>query len=502
MTTLGLVAAKIALLVALAAFASRLLRRSSAATRHSLWTAILVGVVLLALSPALSSGWSIAIPLPDAIASVTVPLSADSPALDPSGGLERATSMPDAPSVWILVWLAGVLVLAARFVAGRVALSRLLARGRTIEQLSPPGLLRRVRWVETDELAVPATWGTLRPVIALPASTRTWPAPRRLAALRHELAHVRRLDALTRTVADVACVGLWFHPAVWLVARRMRAESERACDDAVLRAGDPPVEYAELLLALARSASHRRAVHAMADKRELEGRLRAILDPTTLRSGSRAAALLASAGAILVATVLGATELRAALDLAPASIDEQVPMTEAAERQALERSFRPHDAREAAVFASLRAATRHVKQHERDLVRERATWALSIADDDRVVAPLIAALASDDWRIRAYAATELTIVDTREATDALLERLADPAWRVRAAAASALAHCADARAFAPMRALLDDPAWQVRFAAVEYLAGTRSAEALDALRARTTDPHVAVRSAATAALSD
>ena len=70
---------------------------------------------------------------------------------------------------------------------------------------------------------------------------------------------MRRRDVLTRTAADAACALFWFHPGVWMAARRMRAEAERACDDAVLAAGVPRIGYAEALVALAATASGKRA---------------------------------------------------------------------------------------------------------------------------------------------------------------------------------------------------------------------------------------------------
>ncbi len=509
---LAVVAGKVALLVALGALAASCLRRSSAAARHALWTVVLVGVCLIALSPFRSSRWDLALPVPPALAASTAALVV--PARSPG----PASASPASPSAaqsagrfgtfdaLILVWLGGVATLGVRFVLGRAALRRVVSRSSALERMSVHDRLgRRVRLIETDELSVPATWGTLRPLIALPTDARTWSTDARLAALRHELAHVRRHDALTRALADLVCAGLWFHPGTWLVAHRMRAESERACDDAVLTAGGSCVGYAELLLTLASGMSRRAGVHAMAEARELERRLVAILDPSTQRSSSRSLIVAASVSVLLVAFVLGGARLQASPAASGAEtdpFDERVSMSPAEERRALARSFRPRDSREAEAFARLTEATGHEKQHALDFVRERATWALSIADTDRVIAPLIAALADDDWRVRAYAATNLGFVDAPEAAAALTDRLDDPAWRVRAAAAYTLARTTAAPSTDRMLALLDDPAWQVRLAAVELCERVRTPESRDALRRRLSDTHVAVRMAAETALSE
>lgn len=128
---------------------------------------------------------------------------------------------------------------------------------------------------------VPMTFGWLRPAILLPADAEDWLAGRREAALRHELSHIRRRDWLWHTLATLACALYWPNPLVWLAARHLRAESERACDDAVLVSGARPSKYAGHLLGIAHSLAsspHRvSGTIAMAYRPQVEGRLRAIL---------------------------------------------------------------------------------------------------------------------------------------------------------------------------------------------------------------------------------
>jgi hypothetical protein len=129
--------------------------------------------------------------------------------------------------------------------------------------------------------------------------------------LAHELAHVRRLDALTLWAARLATALYWFLPPVWTAARRMMDEGERACDDAVLRAGTLPSAYATHLLDIARGAGTRNpaaAALAMAGSR-VERRLVAILDPRQHRSGVGRAGW-ASAGFAALAVALPVAGLR------------------------------------------------------------------------------------------------------------------------------------------------------------------------------------------------
>lgn len=102
---------------------------------------------------------------------------------------------------------------------------------------------------------MPVTWGILRPVILVPKSAEAWDADRLRAALLHEGAHVRRLDYTWHFLGEFAAAFHWPNPLVWLARRRVRAAQERACDDVVLREGVRATDYADQLLAIARSMS-------------------------------------------------------------------------------------------------------------------------------------------------------------------------------------------------------------------------------------------------------
>jgi TonB family protein len=75
----------------------------------------------------------------------------------------------------------------------------------------------------------------------------------------------------------------WFHPLCWLALSRLRAESERACDDMVLANGHLPSHYAGHLFDLAGNFNSQLAI-PMAATSQLESRVKYILDPATNRS--------------------------------------------------------------------------------------------------------------------------------------------------------------------------------------------------------------------------
>lgn len=68
--------------------------------------------------------------------------------------------------------------------------------------------------------------------------------------LRHEEAHIRRLDNLWRMVALLTAAVHWFNPFVWLFLKCFFTDMEQACDEAVLQScsGEQRREYAAALL--------------------------------------------------------------------------------------------------------------------------------------------------------------------------------------------------------------------------------------------------------------
>jgi DUF4097 and DUF4098 domain-containing protein YvlB len=142
--------------------------------------------------------------------------------------------------------------------------------------------------------------------------------------LQHELAHVARHDYLMQLMASVTCALYWCHPGVWYAARRLRNESERACDDAVLARGTPAADYAAHLLSVATGSRALRLTGAvaigMARQSALEGRLLAALNPSIARSPLTARAIRYGTVA-LGAFVLPLAGLRA-VPKPPAAIGE------------------------------------------------------------------------------------------------------------------------------------------------------------------------------------
>ena len=94
------------------------------------------------------------------------------------------------------------------------------------------GFPRAVRLCVVDGLASPVTAGWWRPVVLLPAALLSgMPAELIEALLAHEMGHIRRYDYLVNLGQNLIEIVLFYHPAVWWMSGRIRAERELIADD-------------------------------------------------------------------------------------------------------------------------------------------------------------------------------------------------------------------------------------------------------------------------------
>jgi N-acetylmuramoyl-L-alanine amidase/beta-lactamase regulating signal transducer with metallopeptidase domain len=328
-TPLGLLV-KTTLLLLTAGAACYALRRASAATRHLVWSVALGGVLLVPILSLSLPQWKVAwshvsasatiepmaapqaplLPLAptdaSAVSQVTPPsalVSDESESLPAVALVSQAVPVPTsghqlsaftyALGIGLFVWLIGLLAVLGQLFVGLSRLARIDRHSIPLEHRELQvaenvrgrmGLRRPVRFLRAAEataVAVPVTWGILRPVVLLPAQSNAWSEDCLRAALLHELAHVSRWDWPTQLIARLACALYWWHPLVWWAARQAREESECACDDLVLGTGMKAADYAQRLVEVVRSlpvgAPTRTVAVAMAQPSEVEGRVKAVL---------------------------------------------------------------------------------------------------------------------------------------------------------------------------------------------------------------------------------
>jgi beta-lactamase regulating signal transducer with metallopeptidase domain/HEAT repeat protein len=471
-----LVLAKATLLLLAGGALAFALRRAPSGARHLVWLATLAGVLAL---PALVRLTPLSLPVLPAPPAALRELSARVPDWEaPPAAATRvgqvgearpadaiATSAPTMSwaTLALGLWLGGAMLLLARQAVGLLAVRRLVARSAEVTDPAWNGLLCDVadrldlaalpRLRASGEAGTAFACGLLRPTIVLPAAAESWEPARREQVLVHELAHVRRRDPAAHALAHLACAAYWFHPLVWVAARRLRAESERACDDLVLACGAKASDYAGFLLDVLAARRHAPAsAVCMARPRELEGRVLAILDPA-LRRGRpgrlQTGALVAGLGGALTLVVVSApvSPVAAQGSPAPQAAPEAVEAPRAAEPEdgedmapALAPVARKGRTAPSAVPASDRSAllVQVLRKDPDASVRRSAAWALAETEGDPAV--LIAALRGDeDAEVREMAAWALADAEHADAEPALAHALrTDKSAEVRRTAAWAL----------------------------------------------------------------
>ena len=160
---------------------------------------------------------------------------------------------------WVAqIWLAGVCLLALRIAFGLLFLERLRRRNlsslpatlvaRCQELQRQLGISRLVNYCECRLVAVPAVIGLFRPVVLLPVRALTGLTPMQLeAVIAHELGHIKRFDVAINFFQVIAETLFFFHPAVWWLNRRIRADREDCCDDLAIAISGEKAGYARAL---------------------------------------------------------------------------------------------------------------------------------------------------------------------------------------------------------------------------------------------------------------
>jgi hypothetical protein len=169
----------------------------------------------------------------------------------------------------------------------------------------------------------PGVVGIQRPRLLLPEGIVEHLTPAQLRSLiAHERCHIRCHDNLVAAVHMVVEAIFWFHPVVWWIQARLVDERERACDEAVLRTGTRPQDYAEGILEVCRqSVGVRLACVAGVSGSNLRARVEAIMRSEIGRPmtpGRRWALALAAVTAVVAPVAGGALAVRSQIVVPPA----------------------------------------------------------------------------------------------------------------------------------------------------------------------------------------
>ena len=315
---------QITAILALALVGTHFARKSRAAVRHVLLAAAFGALLTLPFASMVAP--SVPLEVPASVHAVIVPIDVEPDPIATGAPARVETAAPPSPSntrtswswpslatILVGAWIAGALVFLVPVFVGLWQVRGLRRSGLpwsdggvTVTLAVERGLRRRVDVLRHESVPGPMTCGVIHPAIVLPMDAESWPREDLHRAIVHELEHVRRADWITHCLARVVAAGYWFHPMVWVAWRRLVLEAERACDDAVLRESEATA-YADQLVVLATrlSAASSQPQLAMANRRDLTTRVRAVLDGAQRRgkAGSMWVAAAAVACALLVMTM-------------------------------------------------------------------------------------------------------------------------------------------------------------------------------------------------------
>ncbi len=288
-----------AVLVSIGLLLPRVLRLPSPVVALRYWQVLLAMVLLLPfLQP-----WRVA-----GVGSVTVQglgvlMAAGATSMAPvTGGatvIQRLLIAVVAVAAARLIWLAVGLVMLRRYRTGARPLERL---PMAVDDLQG-GSSTRARFLVSDRVPVPITFGWRRPTVLLPAGFESLPEAHRVAILCHELLHVRRRDWLSVVGERGLRAVLWFHPAVPILLRRISLSREQLIDREVVRLTGRRREYLDALWSMARHQDRPASAPALSllDRSDLFERVAALTREVNM-SKMRVATAVVAIGALVLMT--------------------------------------------------------------------------------------------------------------------------------------------------------------------------------------------------------
>ena len=137
---------------------------------------------------------------------------------------------PTLGQIATVIWVIGMVAMAAWFVGVNVAFYRKLGRNAT--DLELPECKTPVK--VSSAVASPCLFGLLRPTIYLTPGCVS-DEKKRHHVLTHELTHLRSGDHIWAWVRCICLCIYWFNPLVWLAAGLSKRDCELACDETALK---------------------------------------------------------------------------------------------------------------------------------------------------------------------------------------------------------------------------------------------------------------------------
>ena len=180
----------------------------------------------------------------------------------------------------VICWLIGSGILLLRFAGGWIFTERLRINAKIVMDkewrarfgviTAKMNISKAVEFRETAKVLTPMVIGTFSPVVLIPIGLLSGFSTAQVEAiLAHELAHIRRNDYLINMLQSFVEVIFFFHPAIWWLSEKVRAEREHCCDDIALAVCGDKMSLAHALVKVAEWQAAPGLAMAFASKKPL-----------------------------------------------------------------------------------------------------------------------------------------------------------------------------------------------------------------------------------------
>ena len=180
----------------------------------------------------------------------------------------------------VICWLIGSGILLLRFAGGWIFTERLRLNAKIVMDkewrarfgviIAKMNISKSVEFRETAKVLTPMVIGAISPVVLIPVGLLSGFSTAQVEAiLAHELAHIRRNDYLVNMLQSFVEVIFFFHPAIWWLSEKVRAEREHCCDDIALAVCGDKMSLAHALVKVAEWQATPGLAMAFASKKPL-----------------------------------------------------------------------------------------------------------------------------------------------------------------------------------------------------------------------------------------
>ncbi|GGN08047.1 hypothetical protein GCM10010967_49610 [Dyadobacter beijingensis] len=213
----------------------------------------------------------------------------------------------------VICWLIGSGILLLRFAGSWIFTERLRMNAQVVMDkewrarfgviIAKMNISKAVEFRETAKVLTPMVIGAFSPVVLIPIGLLSGFSTAQVEAiLAHELAHIRRNDYLVNMLQSFVEVIFFFHPAIWWLSEKVRAEREHCCDDIALAVCGDKMSLAHALVKVAEWQATPGLAMAFASKKPLLlHRVQRVLglNPKPVRTFSSLPAMIFAVGLVL-----------------------------------------------------------------------------------------------------------------------------------------------------------------------------------------------------------